>query len=96
MKIRISATALADLNAIADWIALDDPRHALSFLAALEHQCQRLWPWPVRFPIILASKAGEIRKHVYRDHLIFFRIGAADIEVLRIVHGARDWAALFK
>jgi toxin ParE1/3/4 len=37
----------------------------------------------------------EIRKRGHGRYLIFYRVLEKEVEILRIVHGARDWAALF-
>jgi plasmid stabilization system protein ParE len=37
-----------------------------------------------------------VRKKVHRRYLIFFRIEAGEVQILRIVHGSRDWAALVR
>ncbi len=46
-----------------------------------------------------ADEVGEVRIwpiHGFRSHLIFYRESGAGIEIIRVLHAARDWAALFE
>jgi plasmid stabilization system protein ParE len=44
----------------------------------------------------VARRAGGhvFRKLVHRDYLIFYRVSTADVEIVHVLHGARDWAGL--
>jgi len=37
---------------------------------------------------------NEIRKRVYERYVILYRVLEKEVEVLRIVHGARDWVSI--
>ena len=37
---------------------------------------------------------GNWRRRVYRNYLIFFDIGSREIEILHVIHGARDYAQI--
>ena len=39
-------------------------------------------------------KAVGIRRRPYRGYLVFYRIGSKHIEVLHVLHGARDYDAI--
>ncbi|WP_347968191.1 type II toxin-antitoxin system RelE/ParE family toxin [Mesorhizobium sp. CC13] len=39
---------------------------------------------------------NDIRRRVHRDYLIFYRVNAERIEILRILHGAMDYERLFE
>jgi toxin ParE1/3/4 len=40
--------------------------------------------------------AAELRRFPVGNYLIFYRPTGRGIEVVRVLHGARDWAALFR
>lgn len=82
-----------DLVAIADYIAVDNPRRAVAFIEELEKRCMALAKSPLaprRFPQLGANA------HIlpYRNYIILYRILATEVSVTRIVHGARDIMAL--
>jgi toxin ParE1/3/4 len=96
VRVRLSPNALADLQTISRWIDGDNPERARSFSAGLRAACSTLGNHPSRFPIAFARSGLEVRKRVHGAYLIFYRIGPTEVEVLRIVHGARDWVAMFE
>jgi len=94
VKVRFLASAEADLETIADWIADDDPGRAASFVLELRERCLSLAEKPNRFPVARRVGGHVFRKLVYRDYLIFYRALADRVEIVRVLHGARDWAGL--
>jgi toxin ParE1/3/4 len=95
MNVGISPEARDDLLLIAEWIAEDNPSRADSFVYELEDRCQSLSEFPERFPAIAGMPKGTVRKLTHAGYLIFYRVDTKSVEVLRIIHGARDWASLF-
>ncbi len=94
MKVRFTAPARADLEEIGDWIAQENAIRAASFTAEIRKACASLARHPRRYPIASAVSSGEIRKKTYRRYLIFYRILDQEVQVVRVVHGSRDWAAV--
>lgn len=93
MRVRLSAAAQRGLEAIADHIAADSPTHALAFVRQLREKCQDIAAFPRRFPVVERYAREQIRRRVHRNYLIFYRIDADAITVLRILHGAQDLTA---
>jgi len=94
VKVLLSPEAADDLRTIARWIAKDNPPRTESFINELERACLSLSRRPSRFPVALSLHGEPIRKRVHRDYLIFYRIKPKRVEIMRILHGARDWATL--
>jgi toxin ParE1/3/4 len=94
VKVRLTRSAEADLIAVADWIGRDNPARAIGFARELHARCMSLVARPRRFPVARIVRGARIRKLAYRNYLIFYVVGADSVDVIRIVHGARDWAAL--
>ena len=94
MIVTIAAEAEADLEQIADHIAQDNPARALSVLKELRDRCERLADLPMGFPLVPRYEHLGIRRRVYGSYLIFYRVRAAEIEVLHILHGAMNYEPL--
>ena len=94
MKVRITSEAEADLEAIADWIANDSPSRALSFNAELRDACLTLANLPAGYPVVPRYERFAIRRRVYGNYLIFYRVVERTVEVLHVLHGARDYEAI--
>ena len=94
MKVVIGRAAEADLEAVADWIAQDSPRRALSFVIELRDACMALGYAPRAFPLVPRYGTHGIRRRVHGNYLIFYRIDPDQITIIHILHGARDYELL--
>ncbi|MBO9622338.1 MAG: type II toxin-antitoxin system RelE/ParE family toxin [Sphingomonas sp.] len=94
MIVRITAEAERDVEAIGDFIALDNPERALRFVAELRDLCLGLADFPERFPLVPRYEAQGIRRRLHGNYLIFYRATAEEVTVLHVVHGAQDYAAI--
>lgn len=91
MIVVLTAAAEADLDTIAEWIARESPERALSFIAELRQRCESLAQAPLAYSLAPRYEHAGIRRRVYRNCLIFYRITDETIEVLHVLHGARDY-----
>jgi plasmid stabilization system protein ParE len=94
MIVRLAAAAEADLEAIGDWIAQDSPARAISFVVELRHACLGLAQLPEGYPLVPRHEQFGIRRRVHGNYLIFYRIDGRAIDVLHILHGARDYESI--
>lgn len=94
MKVRLSSEARQDLIAIGDYIARDNPPRAQSFVAELTDKCASLSQMPNTHPLVPRYAKKGIRRRVHGNYQIFYRADATEVFVLRVLHGARDYAAL--
>jgi toxin ParE1/3/4 len=90
MRIDIAAEAAADLEAIGDHIARDNPARAASFVRELYRHCLDIADMPQAWPLVPRYEHHGIRRRVYGRYLIFYRIGDDRITVLHILNGAMD------
>ena len=89
-----SPAARLDLIELHDYIARDRPAAAARFIDRLEQTCA----W-----LAINREIGErvdwvrqgARMFPVGNHIIFYTIVEQDIQVLRVVHGARDFNLLF-
>jgi len=90
-----------ELAAIWDYIALDNLDAADRFLAAAAHTFQELARNPEigiqrRFPGSQLHSLRSFRIKGFENYLIFYRPIPEGIEILNILHGARDLDKFWK
>ncbi|MEX6505521.1 type II toxin-antitoxin system RelE/ParE family toxin [Jiella sp. M17.18] len=85
--------ALADLREIALFIAADNPKRAVSFVAELEKKAAIAARRPSSFRERLGLAPG-LRAIVHGRYLIFFWELAEEVRVVRVLHGARNLSVL--
>ena len=90
MKLAFTPTARRDIQEIGDYIALDSRRQAMRFVIALERFCARFRSQPERYPLSPRHAKRGIRRAPHRGYLIFYRVRDTTVEILRILHAARD------
>ncbi len=86
--------ALQDLDDIWDYIAEDNPRAADSFIDKIESKCITLANHPEIGPRC-ETLSPALRFLAINSYLIFYHPLDDGIEVVRVLHGARDIDNLF-
>jgi toxin ParE1/3/4 len=94
MRVIITAAAKADLIAIGDFIKLDNPVRAATFIDELLERCYGIVDRPRAYPLAPRYEQFGVRRTVYRDYLIFYRLNDEQIEIIHVIHGARDYETL--
>jgi toxin ParE1/3/4 len=93
-RVRITPLAERDLEEIWFFIAQDDPTAADRLLDLLEQKYKLLAHNPHMGPA-RPDIAKELRYHPVGSYLLLYRIISGGIELVRVVHGARDLPSLF-
>ncbi len=91
MKVVVTEAALADLVRIGRAIALDSPARAQTFVTELHDRCLQLADMPRAFPLLPRWEERGVRRRPYGDYLIFCRLSGDTVEILHVLHGARDY-----
>lgn len=94
MKLVFTDEARADLIQIGDWIAQDNPLRAITFVDELEERCRQLTSMPRAYQLVPGFEARGVRRVPHGDYLIFYRVLDDTVEVLHVLHGARDYEAI--
>ena len=94
MKVVITAEAEADLEAIGDYIARNNPARTLSYARELDQLCLDIADMPQAWPVVPRYEHHGIRRRVHGRYLIFYRIRANRITILHILNGAMDVEAI--
>ncbi len=90
-----SKKSQSGLEKIADYIALDNPKRALSFVKDIKKKCQILHHAPEanpRFPEL----GLDARYFAHGNYLILYRMQPECVRIERILHGARLILPLLK
>lgn len=86
--------ALQDLEEIHDFIASESPAAALKLINLLEKKCKSL----AKSPLMGRTRtelAPRLRSLPFGHYIIFYRPFLEGIEVIRVLHGAREIWPLF-
>jgi toxin ParE1/3/4 len=94
MRVELSSFVEGDLDAIAEYIAQDNPSRALSFLVEIGAKFHAIESHPMLYR--LRPEIGEdARIAIVRRYVILFRVVNEIVRIERVVYGGRDLLALF-
>ena len=93
--ITVTKQAKQDLLSIRSYIADDNPSAADKLLDTLNKRIGTLADHPLLGPA-RADIAPDLRYLVSLDYLILHRVRKDAVEIVRVLHGARNLSALFK
>ena len=94
MRVLYSQEVEGDLDAIADYIAADNPRRAVSFLREIYAEIERVGQGPQLYQ--LRPEIGpDARLAVVGRYVILFRFAEDVVYIERVVYGGRDLRPLF-
>jgi plasmid stabilization system protein ParE len=93
------ARAIQSIIEIADWISVESPKSALRFLDSVEATLLNLEKhqemgrtYHALNPKLLGIRVWRVKN--FKRVLIFYRPQTYGIEVLDLIHGARDFSAI--
>jgi toxin ParE1/3/4 len=89
MQLLITPLAARDLEEIGDYIALDNPTRAGSFVAELRAHCQKICLNPLGYRL-RPELSLDLRSCAHGSYVIFFESTPQQVTIIRILHGARD------
>ena len=94
IHVDFTSAARADLREIALRIAEHSVRRSFTYVDEIEARCHRIATFP-RAGAPRPQWGAEIRIVVHGKYVIVHRPRDETVQILRIVHGARDLDALF-
>ncbi len=95
MGFRLLPAAEADVESIADYIAEDNPRAAQRWIDDIEERFARLGDMP-GIGVARPDVRPDMRMLPVGNYLILYRQVADDAEIVRVLHGARQWQDLLR
>jgi toxin ParE1/3/4 len=94
-RFELSLQARADLQEIEDYISCDNPDAAARLLLTIDEKCGLLAFHPgIGFD--RSELRPDLRSFVAGNYVIFYKPKNDGIEIVRILHGARDVAKFFE
>jgi toxin ParE1/3/4 len=89
MRVFYSQDVEGDLDAIAEYIAADNPRRAVSFLQEIHAEIGRIGQSPLIYQL-RPDIGPDARLAVVGRYVILFRVAEAVVYIERVVWGGRD------
>ncbi len=97
-RIRYAQQAVDDMDAIFDYIVLENQDAALKMLSEFEKSIDRLAEAPYIGAAIRTDEpmmiAPGYRYLVVSPYLIFYRVVDAEVRIGRVLHSRQDWLQL--
>lgn len=93
MSYRLRPQAEADIEAIALYIAEDNPSAARRWYDDIYRRCQRIGAMP-GIGVARPEVRPDLRSFPIGNYLILYRQIGEGAEIVRVVHGARQWEDL--
>jgi len=96
-KIKWTEKAAGHLRAIHDYIARDSAVYARRHVRGIIYATQKLEMMPYCGRRVPELENYDFREVIYRNYRIVYRVADADenIEILAVMHGARDFETEF-
>jgi toxin ParE1/3/4 len=60
----------------------------------LEDRCAQLTGMPRAYQLVPRHENSDVRRVSHGDYLIFYRVTADTVEILHVLHGARDYGRI--
>ena len=94
-RVAFARRAQIDLAAIAEFIAGHNPRAARRVILGIRDTCRLIAEHP-GMGRNQARLMAKLRSHPHGSYVIFYRPIDGGIEVVRVLHGARDLDSAFE
>jgi len=94
MIVVITDEALEDLRDIRDFVSIDSPAQADRLIDQLLAASETIGDTPLAWSCVPRHESSGVRRRVTGSYLIFYRVVRDRIDVLHILHGARDYDAI--
>ena len=94
MRVVFAPSAKDDLRKIALRIKRENPARAVTFVNEIIDRCLALREMPRRYPFVPRYEHSGIRRAVYQDYLIFYRVGSETVDIVHVLHGAANYEAI--
>lgn len=95
MNIEYSPAVENDLDAVADYIARDNPGRALTFILEIYGEIKAIGKHPLHYRLRPELGADARLARVGR-YVILFAVLGDTVRIERVVHGARDLPSLLQ
>ena len=94
MRAYLTPQAEADLEEIGDYIALDNPLRAVSFIREIREHCEKIGEGPQHY-VARPELGAQLRSCAHGNYVIFFEPFEDGALILRVLQGARNFPDIF-
>lgn len=94
MRYFITNMAEIDMGEISDYISLDNPFAALKWHDNMVSQFELIAEFP-HIGVAKSKRRPDLRSFPVKNYMVLYQIKSKTVEIVRILHGARDWKRLF-
>jgi toxin ParE1/3/4 len=94
MRLSVRPEAKSDIRSVTRYIARDNPRAAERWFNDIYEKCGKLSKMP-RMGVARPDIRSDLRTLPFGNYLIFYREIKGGVEIVRVLHGARDWENMF-
>ena len=94
MKIVWTEPAVEDLRELHAYIARDSEMYASGFVERIILAVEQVADHPRVGRVVPEKNDENVRELLYQNYRIIYRVKSDQMEVLTVIHGARDLAAL--
>ena len=94
MKIVWTEPAVEDLRELHAYIARDSEMYAIGFVERIILAVEQVADHPRVGRVVPEKNDENVRELLYQNYRIIYRVKSDQMEVLTVIHGARDLAAL--
>jgi addiction module RelE/StbE family toxin len=95
-KIRWSVTARTDLQEIESYIARDSVAYAIRQVDRIVKAVESLESFPMKGRIVPELERNDMRELIYGSYRIVYLLQGEEVNIVRVVHGARGLSRLFE
>ena len=95
MRLEWTDPAVEHLAGIRAYIACDSETCAADFVARIVRVAEQLIPFPRLGRSVPEAFDPEVRELIFRSYRILYRVREERVQVLAILHGARDLGRMF-
>ena len=89
-RIEWTDPAVSDLDNLHDYIARDSAEYADAFVERLIMSAEQLCSFPSSGRVVPEAKDRRVREISVESYRIIYRVKAGVVQILTVVHGARD------
>lgn len=92
MRLIYTDNALSEIDFIGEYIAQADPMRARSFVAEIFGICRDLPAFPLAYPLVDTHRERQIRKRVFGNYVIIYRVRTDAVVILHVLRASRDFS----
>ena len=94
MRLEWTEPAVEDLQGIVDYIARDSPLYATAVAEKIVLAVERLASFPRSGRIVPEANDPRVREIIVQSYRAMYRIKQRKVQILAVIHGARDLARM--